>query len=208
MSNGRFCSKCGSELEPSVRFCASCGAQNETAAAPAPSFGGGDAPYSPKKKPPYAIIGIAAAVVVVALLAVMVLFGSSVKPEELNGDWTGTITITSIDGDKDFTNQMDVKSLPKEEKVNCKITLDSSGNGTFDADGLKCKAKYSGGTLTVNADETLFSMNLILDSKMSADKDNSNYTLDGKITETVKETTDKKRSAEMKGTLKLTKPIK
>ncbi|NPV93033.1 MAG: hypothetical protein HPY50_19880 [Firmicutes bacterium] len=155
----------------------------------------------------YKIVGFAVVALVISVAVGFFYYQPSPKPEELNGDWKGTITTTSVSGAKELTDLMDTRSLPKEEKAACKVTLDSSGNGTFIFEGMKCAASYSGGDLTFSANENFLSLNVALESRLKAGQDGSNYILEGNLTEDFKDTSQN-RTAQAKGTIKLTKPIK
>jgi hypothetical protein len=185
MSNA-FCTKCGAPLAPGAVFCTSCGQRSE-AAAPQPQAAPAYTPtpaqpqyqqqqpqygYQQYQKPAYPvrkskaglIIGIiaAAAVVITGAVLLIVFTGgggdASVKYDDINGSWEGTLTVKNINTSvvkdiEDFDPETMKDQLNDPQDLNLTLNLTKNGKGTIDSNMFgQMKATYKNGVITATAE--------------------------------------------------------
>lgn len=144
-TNISFCEQCGNQLNQQSKFCTSCGwkvPRAETNAAvdpvdfmqqPPTNFSNNAVaqtnvyqPVTPVKSNNKIVIAVIAVVIVVLGFFYFKSTGSSIKPEQLTGIWSGTVTLTRFTSD----SPNDQDQLNKALQSSLDLNMDAKGMGS------------------------------------------------------------------------------
>lgn len=157
MAEQKFCKKCGNLLNENGK-CDNC--DDVINKVPYVSDKG-------KKNNTVKIIGISAAVIIIAVLAIKIFFVSDVKADELQGSWTGVVSYNTVNISIDstgsasddeqinsLTDELQAKQGTQDSNVTMSIDINNNGEGTLQINSLigseEYAVTYSNGTLKLD----------------------------------------------------------
>jgi len=184
----KFCIKCGKELNDEFQFCPYCSTDQTPSS-------GSEEPMNQAvkmqiKRWPLFVgggIGLVLIAVLVLLLTGVINLGSpapNFTNNELNGDWSGEITLDAVNGTSSEAKEMR-QYIGDSRSIDMELYLNIEGVGTATVDYDDVSARLSGSTLDL---EGAIDTVEIFTATGNITKTGSKYTFDGTYTLTEGET--------------------